>query len=128
MTREEEIKNEAKLHCHDIASEVDCKSSAAYDGFVMGAKWADENPDKNLVYTKQELMNMGFGFDLNGNISTPQEIEERLKRYINYRKNKWIEKVCEWMREQVYQEYGGGPLERLVPDERIEDFRKAMEE
>jgi hypothetical protein len=39
-----------------------------------------------------------------------------------------IDKACEWMKEQVYQEYGGGPLERLIPDERIADFRKAMEE
>ena len=39
-----------------------------------------------------------------------------------------IEKAVKWMKEQVYQEYGGGPLERLIPDERIEDFRKAMEE
>ncbi len=39
-----------------------------------------------------------------------------------------IEKVCDWMKEQVYQEYGGGPLERLIPDTRIEEFRKAMEE
>ena len=39
-----------------------------------------------------------------------------------------IDKVCDWMKEQVYQEYGGGPLERLIPDTRIEEFRKAMEE
>lgn len=39
-----------------------------------------------------------------------------------------IEKTCKWMKEQVYQEYGGGPLERLISDERIADFRKAMEE
>ena len=38
------------------------------------------------------------------------------------------EKACQWMKGQVYQEYGGGPLERLIPDERIEEFRKAMEE
>ncbi|MBO5957471.1 MAG: hypothetical protein J6Q39_07945 [Bacteroidales bacterium] len=37
-----------------------------------------------------------------------------------------VEKVCDWMKEQVYQEYGGGPLERLIPDTRIEEFRKAM--
>ena len=42
--------------------------------------------------------------------------------------NTMIEKACQWMKEQVYQEYGGGPLERLIPDERIADFRKAMEE
>jgi hypothetical protein len=39
-----------------------------------------------------------------------------------------IEKACDWMKEQVYQEYGGGPLERLIPDTRIECFRKVMEE
>ena len=38
-----------------------------------------------------------------------------------------VEKACKWMKEQVYQEYGGGPLERLIPDTRIEEFRKAME-
>lgn len=42
MNRREEIENAAKLKRHDIANEVDYKSSAAYDGFVMGAKWADK--------------------------------------------------------------------------------------
>lgn len=39
-----------------------------------------------------------------------------------------LDKACEWMKGQVYQEYGGGPLERLISDERITDFRKAMED
>ena len=39
-----------------------------------------------------------------------------------------IEKACKWMKEQVYQEYGGGPLERLIPDTMIENFMKNMEE
>ena len=39
-----------------------------------------------------------------------------------------IDKACEWLKEQVYQEYGGGPLERLIPDTMIEKFRNAMEE
>lgn len=39
-----------------------------------------------------------------------------------------IEKACNWMKEQVYQEYSGGLLERLIPDTRIEEFRKAMKE
>ena len=39
-----------------------------------------------------------------------------------------IDKACNWTKEQVYQEYGGGPLERLIPDASIEEFRKAMEE
>ena len=37
-----------------------------------------------------------------------------------------IEKACEWLKEQVYQEYGGGPRERLIPDTMIEEFRKSM--
>lgn len=49
MTREEEIRNEAKLKCRDIAGEVDYKFLAAYDGFVMGAEWADEHPKEGLV-------------------------------------------------------------------------------
>lgn len=37
-----------------------------------------------------------------------------------------IKKALEWMREQVYQEYGGGPLERLVPEERVADFLETI--
>ena len=39
-----------------------------------------------------------------------------------------IEKACKWMKEQVYQEYGGGPIERLIPDTMIKEFMKNMEE
>ncbi len=53
---------------------------------------------------------------------------EAFKAGIEVGKKEVIEKAIVWMKEQVYQEYGGGPLERLIPDERIEDFRKAMEE
>lgn len=47
---------------------------------------------------------------------------------IEWARKTTIEKACEWLKEQVYQEYGGGPLERLIPDTSIEEFRKAMEE
>lgn len=39
-----------------------------------------------------------------------------------------VEKACKWMKEQVYQEYSGGPLERLIPDTMIENFMKDIEE
>ena len=39
-----------------------------------------------------------------------------------------IETACKWLKEPAYQEYGGGPLERLIPDTMIEKFRNAMEE
>ena len=42
-----------------------------------------ENKEKNsdnVIYTKQELLNMGFLFDLNGNIISPTEESE----HVNY--------------------------------------------
>lgn len=39
-----------------------------------------------------------------------------------------IEKACNWLRDQVYQEYPGGPLERLITDDMIDNFIKVMEE
>ena len=50
--------------------------------FEEGAMWADEYPNKKLVYTKKELLDMGFSFDPNGNIITPQEIEKGQKIYL----------------------------------------------
>ena len=79
---------------------------------------------KTGMYTKQELRDMGFGFDLNGNISRYQEIEERCKKYIEYRKNKWADEVVKWMGEQEYQEYSGGPFVKMIPDFVVEWFKK----
>lgn len=39
-----------------------------------------------------------------------------------------IEKACNWLRGQVYQEYPGGPLERLITDEMIDQFIKTMKD
>lgn len=50
-----------------------------------------------------------------------------------YHSAKWadktmLDKACKYLESLVYQEFGGGPLERTFSDEDIEDFRKAMEE
>ena len=71
-------------------------------GFIEGANWSDEHPDKNNVYTKQELIDMGFGFDLNGNIVTLEEYNEMVKRGHEHIKNKLIEKACEWLKKTMY--------------------------
>lgn len=63
-----------------------------------------------------------------GRYLTPDDIADAFEEGAEWADKTMIEKVCEWMKEQVYQEYGGGPLERLIPDTRIEEFRKAMEE
>lgn len=120
MTREEEIRQIANASYDDI----ECCFS-----FVTGAEWADDNPNKELVYTKKELLNMGFGFDLNGNIVTPQEIEEMTKKYINYRKDRWVKNACEWIKnnKHLYEVLSFGSLSTDW-DKFIVDFRKAMED
>jgi hypothetical protein len=120
MTREEQIETAwvgkyfQSNHCYDEKS------------FKEGAKWADEHPNGKLVYTKQELMDMGFGFDLNGNINTPQEIEERSKKYINYRKNKWINKACDWLDKVNADRYMDSGIFQMY--DLISDLRKYLEE
>lgn len=132
MTREDILLNKAVdysevdenfLEFDDCGDTVNDKEFII-KAYLAGAKCADENPNKDLVYTKQELRDMGFGFDLNGNISTPQEIEEKTKKYIEYRKNKWAEEVVKWMVEQEYQEYPGGPFVKMIPEFVVEWFKK----
>lgn len=61
-------------------------------------------------------------------MGTADQMVKIHRKAMENQKKALIEKACKWMKEQVYQEYGGGPLERLISDERIADFRKAMEE
>ena len=69
MTREEQIKQQADKyigHSEDLGEDIN--TTIERIAFIEGVKWADANPNKKLVYTKKELLDMGFGFDLNGNI------------------------------------------------------------
>jgi hypothetical protein len=125
MTREEQIRQASIEYTYKdrpmcigggTFSEVVDEMNRNY-AFEEGAKWADSHPNKKLVYTKKELLDMGFGFDLNGNIVTPQEIEERSKKYIKYRKDKWVEKTCEWL--EPIAEYIGHDSESIK-----ESFKK----
>lgn len=121
MTREEQIDQAWFLNA--------CQSTHCYDekSFKEAVEWADNHPDKNKVYTKQELRDMGFGFDLNGNIVTPQEIEERSKKYIKYRKDKWVKKACEWLKLNTNWDDEWDEMGRNMNYGKIEEFRKAME-
>ena len=64
MTREEEIKKEALFNCNDIAGEVDYKSTAAYEGFIRGAEWADKTMiDKACEWLKDNIEEFVHGRD-----------------------------------------------------------------
>lgn len=78
--------------------------------------------NQNSVYTKQELIDMGFGFDLNGNITTPEECYKRAEKYIENRKELYTKKAVSYLESLTYQDYPGGPLERVFDDGMIKDF------
>lgn len=59
------------------------------------------SPDQ--IYTKKQLMEMGFPFTLNGDIVTLNELEEHYQRGIEYRKQKLIDKACEYIRTHVWE-------------------------
>lgn len=96
--------------------------------FEAGAKWADEHPDSKHTYTKQQLIEMGFAFTPNGDIVTPEQENEHLKRYLQYRRGKMIDKAVAWLkdnwRDYIFHDADG--MIGFIGWEK--DFRKAMEE
>ena len=48
--------------------------------------------------------------------------QEKTRRVL-INKQDFMEKTKNWMKEQCYQEFAGGPLESLIPDELIEESR-----
>lgn len=116
MTREEEIEKEA----HRISQNGD-----EYQSFIQGAEWADENPDSKHIYTKQQLIDMGFAFTTNGDIVTPDQLNEDLKKYLKYQKQKFIENAVKYLEANFpdIENVGGWYKESF-----INNFRKTMEE
>ena len=126
MTKEEEIRQEVDLR---LAGSSGNYSEGYEEGFIEGAKWADENPTHCSVrmvdsqsYSKQELREMGFAFDLNGNVLSPNELTSKAAHYV-------IEKACDWiqMNAMKYINAIGGCMYFDVINS-TKDFKKAMEE
>lgn len=93
--------------------------------FIDGAKWADEHPDSKHTYTKQQLIDMGFAFTINGDIVPPDQLNEDLKKYLEYQKRKFIEKAVKYLETNFpYIENIGGWYKESF----INSFCKAMEE
>ena len=64
-----------------------------------------------------------------------KDIKDKVKQIMNIKEGKTIdirkeiiEKACNWMRQQTYQEFAGAPFERLISDDLIDEFVKSMEE
>lgn len=104
MTREEQIRKYAEEKCI-------LYDSIGFDGDIYSLitetiKWADENPKehsgKELLYVCEKTY-------------------ERTKK-------EFIKKACEYLESLTYQDYSGGPLERLIDDYTIKQFCKKMKE
>lgn len=67
-----------------------------------------------------ETANISFGDFINGAEWADTHVNGNLL-------SKFVTATIQWMKSQEYQEYGGGPFERLIPDERIEDYIETME-
>ena len=117
MTRKEEIRQYLKERNIPI-------TSLEANSIIEGIEWADEHPTPCSVrmvgsqsYSKQQLREMGFAFDLNGNVLSPNHLAKKAANYV-------IDKACEWLKEKnkmcMYE------LEMILGGNFIEDFRKAM--
>ena len=99
--------------------------------FIDGAKWADEHPDSKHTYTKQQLIDMGFAFTTNGDIVTPDQLNEDLKNYLKYQKQKFIEQTKEWLQKTIDDDVlvkCGSVIKCMDVNEFVLYFCKAMEE
>ena len=116
-------------------SQVDCEffNEDLYEGIIIGAKWADEHPDSKHTYTKQHLIDMGFAFTTNGDIVTPDQLNEDLMKYLKHQKRKFIEKACKWLQENLSEGFDPDnyPMVRCYDidmEDFIKEFIREMEE
>jgi hypothetical protein len=100
MTRDEEI----------LKQVIKEKSPELQAGFISGANWADANPN---LYNDEKYHTV--------KVSCLDELNRKAKLY-----DVFLEKACEWLKTLTYQEFAGAPLERLITDELISEFRQAM--
>lgn len=121
MTREEEIHKAAEEFAFSDKTETPDLYGVIND-FYYGAKWADENPNSKIVYTKEELIKIGFAFDLNGNIRTPEECYDSSIKYTQYRKQRYIDKTSEYL----YQALNNGDIDVKNMELFIDNFKKAI--
>ena len=114
-------------------SQVDCEffNEDLYEGIIIGAKWADEHPDSKHTYTKQQFIDMGFAFTTNGDIVTPDQLNEDLNNYLKYKKQKFIEQTKEWLEKTIDDDVlvkCGSVIKCMDVDEFVLYFCKVMEE
>lgn len=75
------------------------KETEMYDGSVTVGKaiaWLEKQGEHKDYYTKQELVDMGFSFTLNGDIVTPDKMMEDMKKYLAWLEKQGEKEPAEW--------------------------------
>ena len=67
--------------------------------FEKGAEWAYKNPNSKTI-AKYLYKEKGYPISLDGEIPTFEETMKDVQTYNAYKKEQWIEKACNWLREQ----------------------------
>ena len=126
MTREEEIRQKAISEQRELMESCDWRA-----GFIAGANWADSQS-----YSKKQLREMGFAFDLNGNVLSPNHLASKAAHYVIDKAEKWLENFLEKTIQKplINDGYTSDTIDlvelkrRRLIEEVLYDFKKAMEE
>lgn len=85
----------------------------AVSAFIRGAKWADDSRPQS--YSKQELRDMGFAFDLNGDIVDPKKEHDITVNYV-------LKKAREWVKNAFTGPFGEG-MANSIADEFVKKMK-----
>lgn len=97
MTRKEERETKAKIRASQYSHPIE--RNDCYHRWIEGAEWADENPDEEMI-AKYLHEKKGYPIDLNGKLPSFDETMKDTEKYLKYKQDKFIEKACEWLKEQ----------------------------
>lgn len=77
---------------------------------------------------EQERRNAAMEFGRSINSIRPDLHANSFEQGAKWADKTMIDKAVEWMKQLIFQEFPGAPVERLIDDEMIAEFRKEMEE
>ena len=109
----------------DTSYPIDVRSDTMKLNLTKAGGYSN-SPDTKRIYTKKQLLDMGFAFTTNGDIVTPDQLNKDLKKYLKYQKQKFIEKGKEWLFKHVDDKYLFMKFRHI--NDAIENFEKWMEE
>lgn len=91
VVNSEDIKKAIHIYLDWLDGKKDVAPKGEYSIRDM-IDWLEKQGKHKDYYTKQELIDMGFGFTLNGDIVTPDEMMKDMKKYLTWKKKQGEQK------------------------------------